>query len=42
MALLSRSLEKLTPVQEAISEAGGNAISIPCNAGMHRAVLAAD
>lgn len=33
VALLSRSEEKLLPVEEAIKKEGGHAVSIPCDAG---------
>ena len=34
VALLSRSLDKLTPVEKEISNAGGKAISLPADAGV--------
>ena len=36
VALLSRTEEKLLPVEEAIKREGGHAISVLCDAGTHK------
>ena len=36
MALLSRSIDKLTPVESEISKAGGKALSLPTDVGKSR------